>query len=348
MAPAPTRTPPPPSPRTPGPGRRGADRAEQPGRARPATADRSSAPGSSPHCHRPDADQGGHAATLRSRAPSSSQSRDPPGSCTGPTRSSKDRLDEWPTPARAAAAVATSSKRSGTRRPTRARRSPGTRSSRSPSCSVATALPPAPRSGSEFLLEGRDLVTERERRLGRRRSTPAITSSNSARSRLSSTRAGSERPCGGGCDFDGSGHNKGTGHRAPRLQLERVFRLASGGGRSPLIGRPKMQLGNPPSRGAMVRATRLEHIRQTGRLLRNEPGAGVAARALRRAADQLAPAGCGRLPVSREHLFRTAEAAANGWFLPAPGAAGARRAVDRGMVLVPRGRVPAGTRRSSV
>jgi glycosyltransferase involved in cell wall biosynthesis len=59
-------------------------------------------------------------------------------------------------------------------------------------------------------------------------------------------------------------------------------------------------------------------IRQTRRLLRSEGYAGVAARLIARAADRLAPAGQGALPIDRADLLRAAEIAAGGWVLPEP------------------------------
>jgi glycosyltransferase involved in cell wall biosynthesis len=85
----------------------------------------------------------------------------------------------------------------------------------------------------------------------------------------------------------------------------------------------------------MKRATTLERIRQTGRLLQTEGGAAVSARALRRAADRLAPAGYGAIPVSREDLFRAAEVAANGWELPAPAPLASGAPLTVGWVFVP-------------
>jgi glycosyltransferase involved in cell wall biosynthesis len=93
-----------------------------------------------------------------------------------------------------------------------------------------------------------------------------------------------------------------------------------------------MRYGNPL---APKRATKFERIRQTGRLLRAEGGAAVGARALRRAADQLAPTGYGRLPVSRGHLFGAAEVAANGWVLPGPAPTVPSERLTVGWVFVP-------------
>ncbi|WP_196807537.1 rhamnosyltransferase WsaF family glycosyltransferase [Candidatus Solirubrobacter pratensis] len=62
----------------------------------------------------------------------------------------------------------------------------------------------------------------------------------------------------------------------------------------------------------------IERARQTGRLMRSEGGKAIAARTFRRAADALAPAGYGTLPVARSDLLRAAEIAAAGWKLPEP------------------------------
>jgi len=83
------------------------------------------------------------------------------------------------------------------------------------------------------------------------------------------------------------------------------------------------------------RATRAERVRQTARLLKAEGGAGVAARALRQAANRLSPAGYGALPVSREHLLGAAEVAANGWVLPEPAPVVPGEPLRFGWVLVP-------------
>lgn len=66
------------------------------------------------------------------------------------------------------------------------------------------------------------------------------------------------------------------------------------------------------------RATPLDRARQTGRLLRREGAAAVAARLLHRAADALTPAGFGGMPVARGDLAAAAELAASGWVLPEP------------------------------
>jgi O-antigen biosynthesis protein len=66
------------------------------------------------------------------------------------------------------------------------------------------------------------------------------------------------------------------------------------------------------------RATRAERARQAARLLRAEGPGALTARVLRRAANRLAPAGYGELPIDRDDLMRAAEVAASGWALPGP------------------------------
>jgi O-antigen biosynthesis protein len=66
------------------------------------------------------------------------------------------------------------------------------------------------------------------------------------------------------------------------------------------------------------RPSPIQRVRQAGRLAREEGGAALAARALRRAADTLSPAGYGGIPVTREDLLAAAEVAASGWALPGP------------------------------
>jgi O-antigen biosynthesis protein len=66
----------------------------------------------------------------------------------------------------------------------------------------------------------------------------------------------------------------------------------------------------------MSAAGPVDRIRQTRRLLRSEGYAGVSARLRRRAADRIAPAQTGRLPVPKDQLVRAAEIASSGWVLP--------------------------------
>jgi glycosyltransferase involved in cell wall biosynthesis len=68
----------------------------------------------------------------------------------------------------------------------------------------------------------------------------------------------------------------------------------------------------------MKRASALERVRQTGRLLRSEGAAGVSARLRTRAARALAPDHRDELPIARADLVRAGEVAAAGWRTPAP------------------------------
>ena len=67
-----------------------------------------------------------------------------------------------------------------------------------------------------------------------------------------------------------------------------------------------------------MRASPLERVRQTRRLLRAEGTAGVAARLANRISNRISPPGTGRFPVARADLERAAELAAGGWILPPP------------------------------
>jgi O-antigen biosynthesis protein len=71
-------------------------------------------------------------------------------------------------------------------------------------------------------------------------------------------------------------------------------------------------------RGASLDVSAAQRARQTARLLRTEGAPGIMDRLRRRAAARLAPSGYSRLPVSREHLVRAAEIAADGRALPGP------------------------------
>jgi hypothetical protein len=66
------------------------------------------------------------------------------------------------------------------------------------------------------------------------------------------------------------------------------------------------------------RASALERVQQTGRLLRREGAAGVARRLVDRASNYVSPIGQGSLSVDRAHLLRAAEIARSGWELPPP------------------------------
>lgn len=68
----------------------------------------------------------------------------------------------------------------------------------------------------------------------------------------------------------------------------------------------------------MSAPTAIERATQARRLLAAEGWGGVCARLLRRTAQRIAPAGAGRLPVSREDLLRAGEIAAEGLRLPPP------------------------------
>jgi glycosyltransferase involved in cell wall biosynthesis len=87
----------------------------------------------------------------------------------------------------------------------------------------------------------------------------------------------------------------------------------------------------------MRRAGALDRVRQTGRLLKTEGYAGVAARLGKRVANRIAPPGVARLPISDADLERAAAIAAAGWKLPPALEAGAGEPMTIAWVCSPPG-----------